>query len=126
MTIVVATPYMDEAARCQRVGLLHDGRLLAEGAPDALVRGFEHETLLLHTDDRDALEESLAARPDVLAVSPHGAAVRVVVRAGAATALCAALPAAVTAEPIRPEFEDVFLARVADAVPPARAGAPDA
>ncbi len=36
LTIVMATPYLDEAERCARVALLHDGRLLAVDAPDAL------------------------------------------------------------------------------------------
>jgi ABC-type multidrug transport system ATPase subunit len=33
MTVLVSTPYMDEAERCSRVGLLHAGRLLLEGPP---------------------------------------------------------------------------------------------
>ncbi len=33
MAVLVSTPYMDEAERCDRVGLVHRGRLLAEGAP---------------------------------------------------------------------------------------------
>ncbi len=33
MTIVMATPYMDEAERCARVGLLAGGRLLAADTP---------------------------------------------------------------------------------------------
>jgi ABC-2 type transport system ATP-binding protein len=36
MTTVLATPYMDEAATCDRVGLLRAGHLLACGTPDAL------------------------------------------------------------------------------------------
>lgn len=36
MTIVMSTPYLDEAERCSRVALLHDGRLLALDTPHAL------------------------------------------------------------------------------------------
>ncbi len=36
ITIVMSTPYLDEAERCGRVALLHDGRLLACDAPSAL------------------------------------------------------------------------------------------
>ena len=35
MAVLVSTPYMDEAERCSRVGLIHAGRLLLEGAPPA-------------------------------------------------------------------------------------------
>jgi len=38
ITIVMATPYLDEAERCSRVALLHDGRLLACDRPGALRR----------------------------------------------------------------------------------------
>jgi ABC-2 type transport system ATP-binding protein len=37
-TVVVTTPYLDEAERCHRVGVLHHGQLLAEGDPAALAR----------------------------------------------------------------------------------------
>jgi ABC-2 type transport system ATP-binding protein len=38
MSVLVSTPYMDEAERCHRVGVVHGGRLLAEGRPRDLVR----------------------------------------------------------------------------------------
>jgi ABC-2 type transport system ATP-binding protein len=46
MTVLVSTPYMDEAERCDRVGLVHRGRLLLEGPPrdllrDAALKSFE-------------------------------------------------------------------------------------
>ena len=37
-TILLTTHYMDEARRCGRVGLVRKGRLIAEGAPDEVVR----------------------------------------------------------------------------------------
>ena len=37
MTVLISTPYMDEAERCHRVGLAYRGRILVEGAPQALV-----------------------------------------------------------------------------------------
>lgn len=36
MTVLVSTPYMDEAARCGRVGFLLDGELRTEGTPEQL------------------------------------------------------------------------------------------
>ncbi len=36
-TIVITTHYMDEAGRCDRIGFMHEGRLLAEGRPRELL-----------------------------------------------------------------------------------------
>ena len=36
VTVLLTTAYMDEAERCHRVGLMHDGALIAEGSPDEL------------------------------------------------------------------------------------------
>ena len=38
LTILMATPYLDEAERCARVALLHEGRLLALDQPSTLQR----------------------------------------------------------------------------------------
>ena len=37
MTVLISTPYMDEAERCHRVGLVYRGKILVEGSPQALV-----------------------------------------------------------------------------------------
>ena len=42
MAILVSTPYMDEAARCHRVGLIDAGKMLLEGAPSALLERSGH------------------------------------------------------------------------------------
>jgi ABC-2 type transport system ATP-binding protein len=41
MAVVISTPYMDEAERCHRVGLVHQGRMLLEGEPGRLLADFE-------------------------------------------------------------------------------------
>jgi len=38
VTIFVSTHFMNEAARCDRISLMHDGRTLATGTPESLVR----------------------------------------------------------------------------------------
>ncbi|MBM4320857.1 MAG: ABC transporter ATP-binding protein [Deltaproteobacteria bacterium] len=120
MAVLLATPYMDEAARCHRVGLLHQGALLAEGDPAELVRGFAHATLLVHAARRDAAEELLFRRPEVLALSPQGAALRVVVRQGQTEPFLrwageqAGPPLGLRHAPVAPDFEDVFLGRLAE------------
>ncbi len=44
MTVLVSTPYMDEAERCDRVGLVHRGRMIVEGAPRSLLRKYGQPT----------------------------------------------------------------------------------
>ena len=45
LTAVLATPYLDEAERCDRVALLREGRVLALDTPDAL-RQMDHAVIL--------------------------------------------------------------------------------
>src|SRR5438093_422902 len=52
LTIVVSTPYMDEATRCDRIALIHRGCLLAVDAPAAIVRAFDRRLLGVRARDR--------------------------------------------------------------------------
>lgn len=51
VTIFVSTAYLDEADRCQRVGLIHQGRLLACGSPDEVKQLMRGVILEIRTDD---------------------------------------------------------------------------
>jgi ABC-2 type transport system ATP-binding protein len=118
MGVLVATPYMDEAARCGRVALLHAGRLLVEGEPAQLVSGFAHVVLeiVLGGADRGPIDALLEARPEVLAVTPAGERIRVVVRRPAAAALGEALARiGAVARATRPDFEDLYLSLLVEA-----------
>lgn len=52
LTIIVSTPYMDEANRCDRVALIDRGRILATDTPAALTAAFGRPLLAVHTDER--------------------------------------------------------------------------
>jgi ABC-type multidrug transport system ATPase subunit len=51
-TTVVSTPYMDEATRCDRVALIHRGKLLAVDTPSAIVRTFDRPLLGVRAHNR--------------------------------------------------------------------------
>jgi len=51
VTILVSTSYLDEAERCSRVGLLHEGRLLASGTPEEVKRLMRGTLVEIRTDE---------------------------------------------------------------------------
>ncbi len=114
MAIVLATPSMDEAARCHRVGLLCDGRLLEEGRPSELLAAFPYPVFRVQ-GERRRVSELAAASEDVVACAPAGATLRIVARPGAGPRLVAALAReGAQALPAAPSFEDLFLARMSE------------
>ncbi|HYM22675.1 MAG TPA: ABC transporter ATP-binding protein [Vicinamibacterales bacterium] len=73
LTVVVSTPYMDEADRCDRVALIQRGRLLAVDAPDAIANGFERPLFAVRTDRRYQSLLALRKLPTTHQVYPFGA-----------------------------------------------------
>jgi len=112
MAILVSTPYMDEASRCHRVGLISQGRLVAEGAPRDLVRDFDHPVVEVEGGDRHAIEELLLTMPAIRGTHPVGTRLRLVIAPGELESVRAQLaPLGAVLNPALPDFEDVFLAR---------------
>lgn len=118
--VVVSTPYMDEAARCARVGLMFGGRLLSLGAPRELVAPWQGRVLeLAATPMRPAQALALAdpAVEDVLAFGD-----RLHLRVNDPAAALARLPgvlqsAGITVrrlQPLTPSLEDAFIAVLED------------
>ena len=114
MAVLLSTPYMDEAARCHRVGLMHEGHVIAEGAPGDLTDALEHEVAEVVGGERDVLYSLLVARDDIVAASPAGERLRVVINPGRSRAVSDAIaPLGASLKRVPPDFEDLFLARVA-------------
>jgi drug efflux transport system ATP-binding protein len=60
ITILLATPYLDEAERCHRVALMHEGRIHRIGTPAELRRSLGLERLEVRADDLRRAETVLA------------------------------------------------------------------
>jgi len=112
MAILITTPYMDEAARCHRAGMLLDGKLLEEGRPSEMLAAFAHPVFRVR-GDRAKVTAAIEKNPDVLAFTPAGAELRVVVRSGREQVVLSLL-SSLGAEtlPASPTFEDLFLTRL--------------
>ena len=72
ITIVMSTPYLDEAERCARVALLHNGRLLALDTPDALRRALPGSLFEVLTTDHRRAVAALKSLPGVADVQTFG------------------------------------------------------
>lgn len=120
LTIVMATPYLDEAERCSRVALLHEGRLLAVATPAALqASGHGLVAEIVATPPRRALG-SLRARFGEARVQLFGDRLHVRIdHAAEAPDAASGLPedgvtvASVRAMPLT--LEDVFIERLESA-----------
>lgn len=117
VAVVVSTPYMDEAARCTRVGFLHNGRLLVEGTPRQLTTRLDGRILELIGSPRHLLRQAAQADPDVEEVHAFGSKLHLRVRPGAAGAVLERLPLSLAAggaaverlRAIPPTLEDAFI-----------------
>jgi ABC-2 type transport system ATP-binding protein len=123
ITILMATPYLDEAERCARVALIHDGRLLAADAPSRLRASLPGTLFEVIVDDAPAALNRLRqidpeARPQAFGERLHvwradADAHRASAKLSSLLARAAVAPRAVRA--ITPSLEDVYIARLADA-----------
>jgi len=121
ITIVMSTPYMDEAERCTRVALLDRGRLLAADAPGALRASLPGTLIEVTTTDPHSAQLSLRAAGYASQVFGDRLHVWIMNQRDAALAEFAAMPAdrlaVVHVRPITPSLEDVYIARLSEAQP---------
>jgi ABC-2 type transport system ATP-binding protein len=72
LTIVVSTPYMDEAARCDRVALIEKGRILAIDAAGAIGRRFHNPLFSVRGGRLHSLIGVLRSYPHAASIYPFG------------------------------------------------------
>lgn len=119
LTIVVSTPYMDEAVRCDRVALIQKGTLLRTDTPAAIEESYPCPIFSVHGSQRLPLLASLRAFPHAAAVWPFGEFLHYtddrrdvsvdVVRRELATHVERAGAGTIEVAPIRAGIEDAFM-----------------
>jgi ABC-2 type transport system ATP-binding protein len=118
VSVLISTPYMDEAARCHRIGFMKKGRLITEGTPGQLRALLNNRILELRGEPLHLLKQIAAQASGVEDVRAFGDRLHLRVQADQADAVIRSLkesiPAGggifVDARPIPPVLEDVFMA----------------
>lgn len=120
IAIVLATAYLEEAERCSRVVLLHEGRLLAFDEPARLTAAFEHDLVEIVASPLDAARQVVASSMPAGGIEIFGDRLHVRVAKGTGPeqteALARQLRAAglvvLDVRPGAPSLEDVFIDRI--------------
>ena len=89
--MILSTPYMDEAARCHRVGFMRDGRMIAEGTPSQLRSKLEGCILEVRGTSLPALRQAVGKINEVEDVRAFGDKIHLRVVPGRADSVIAAL-----------------------------------
>jgi len=120
-TLLITTPYMDEAQRCHKVGFMYEGRMLSYKPPQSLIEERKEETIELIAEHKQA-RKHLGKLPGLKTIYPFGETLHLIFELGAGGE-------EITKEflekqgiqirslkRITPSFEDVFLALIEEQV----------
>jgi ABC-2 type transport system ATP-binding protein len=119
MTVVVSTAYLDEAERCDRVALLHEGAMIALDTPHVLQSSLEGQIIEVLTDAPRRTRDLLQAHPSVRRSVLFGETVHATFAdlstewPAARDALRHAKLEIFSQKPVTPSLEDVFIDLVA-------------
>ncbi|MFC2160654.1 ABC transporter ATP-binding protein [Acidobacteriota bacterium] len=114
MTLIVATPYMDEAQKCHRVALLYAGQILALDKPDDLIKNFTN-TIVEFSSDQKNVRAILKTLPSLQNIYPYAETLHLTFVQGVdgveiTKAFCRERNIkAQSIKQIEPSFEDTFL-----------------
>jgi ABC-2 type transport system ATP-binding protein len=118
VSVLISTPYMDEASRCHRVGFMKEGRIIAEDTPYNLRARLNERVLELRGSPIGMLRRVAHHDPDVEDVQAFGDRLHIRVGQGTAQDVLNRLPSQIGSEGgqvdelrlVPPVLEDVFIA----------------
>ncbi len=85
VTVLVSTPYMDEAERCHQVGILYQGKLMVSGSPEAITNGLPFEVIEVKATPRKQMREVISESTQIMDWNPVGDRIRVLVSGNGST-----------------------------------------
>ena len=77
ITIIVSTPYMDEAMKCDRVALIQNGKILSIDQPQKIKEGFSRKLFSVKAPEKYKLINALRNYPNTITAYPFGDSVHV-------------------------------------------------
>ena len=81
-TIIVSTPYMDEADRCSLVGLMYEGEMMVVDTPREIRSQIDGELIQIYPQDWQAAHDLICELPGVIEVQTYGEALHILVDSG--------------------------------------------
>jgi ABC-2 type transport system ATP-binding protein len=81
-TIIVSTPYMDEADRCSLVGLMYEGEMMVIDTPREIRSQIDGELIQIYPQELQAAHDLIIELPGVAEVQTYGEALHVLVDSG--------------------------------------------
>ena len=113
ITILVTTAYLDEAERCNRVGLMYKGRLIRCESPDLMRSHLDEVCYSVETPNLRAMRDQLRTCEGVLSVESSGDSLHVLIApAKTSPEQLQQKIGPVTFRPIMPSLEDIFIATI--------------
>jgi ABC-2 type transport system ATP-binding protein len=118
VSVIISTPYMDEASRCHRVGFMRKGKIIVEDTPSNLRARFNNRVLELRGSPINTLRHVAHQDKDVEDVAAFGDKLHVRVREGKSDLVMQRLPDEIKSaggvltelRAIPSTLEDVFIA----------------
>lgn len=77
ITIIVSTPYMDEAMKCDRVALIQNGSVLSVATPQKIRDGFSSKLFMVKANEKFKLITTIRRYPQTMTAYPFGDSVHV-------------------------------------------------
>lgn len=117
LTLIISTPYMDEAERCNRIGLMHKGKILLVDTPNELKKQMSGEVVEMKCDNPRFASDLLKSNESVLSIQTFSDKIHIILKdntnAQDIISYLNSEKANITdTRKVSPSVEDVFISRL--------------